>query len=68
MSENELPVAAQYVVTFLKGEMLHLYRQITALARVSPVVFCQKLENAAQFSLSSPVVVLPKPRTPSARR
>ncbi len=29
--------------------MLHIYRQITALKRVSPVVIAQKRENAARF-------------------
>lgn len=67
MSENELPVAAQYVVTFLKAEMLHLYRQITALRAFRPVVFCQKREKAAQFPFA-PVLVLPKPRTHPLRR
>jgi colanic acid/amylovoran biosynthesis glycosyltransferase len=67
MSLNEAPVAAQYVVTFLKPEMLHLYRQITALRAFRPVVFCQKRENAAQFPFD-PIVVLPKPRTHQLRR
>jgi colanic acid/amylovoran biosynthesis glycosyltransferase len=44
-----VPVAAQYVVTFLKPEMLHVYRQITALRAFRPVVFCQKRENADKF-------------------
>ena len=67
MSRNEAPVAAQYVVTFLKPEMLHVYRQITALRAFRPVVFCQKRENAAQFPFD-PVVILPKPRTHQLRR
>ena len=67
MTQNEVPVAAQYVVTFLKPEMLHVYRQITALRVFRPVVFCQKRENAAQFPFD-PVVVLSKPRTHQLRR
>ena len=67
MSRTEAPIAAQYVVTFLKPEMLHVYRQITALCAFRPVVFCQKRENAAQFHFE-PVVVLPKPRTHQLRR
>jgi colanic acid/amylovoran biosynthesis glycosyltransferase len=43
------PVVACYCPTFLKPEMLHIYRQITALKRVSPVVIAQKRENAARF-------------------
>ncbi|MDB6149194.1 MAG: hypothetical protein JWQ44_642 [Chthoniobacter sp.] len=61
------PVAAQYVVTFLKPEMLHLYRQITALRAYRPVVFCQKREQPDAFPFS-PIVLLPKPRSHSLRR
>ena len=61
------PVAAQYVVTFLKPEMLHIYRQITALRAFRPVVFCQKREHAAEFPFEE-IVVLPKPRTHQLRR
>ena len=61
------PVAAQYVVTFLKPEMLHIYRQITALRAFCPVVFCQKREHAAEFPFPD-VVTLRKPRTHQLRR
>lgn len=61
------PVAAQYVATFLKPEMLHLYRQITALRSFRPVVLCQKRENAESFPFAD-LRVLPKPRTHSLRR
>ncbi len=61
------PVAAQYVVTFLKPEMLHIYRQITALRAFCPVVFCQKREHAEKFPFGE-IVVLPKPRTHPLRR
>ncbi len=43
------PVVACYCATFLKLEMLHIYRQITALQRVRPFVIAQKRENTAQF-------------------
>ena len=62
-----LPVAAQYVVTFLKPEMLHLYRQITSLRAYRPVVFCQKRENADAFPFEN-IVLQPKPRTHQLRR
>ena len=62
-----LPVAAQYVVTFLKPEMLHLYRQITSLRAWRPVVFCQKRENADVFPFDD-IVLQPKPRTHPLRR
>ena len=61
------PVAAQYVVTFLKPEMLHVYRQIVSLRAYRPVVFCQKRENAAAFPFAE-IVRLPKPRTHQLRR
>jgi colanic acid/amylovoran biosynthesis glycosyltransferase len=61
------PVAAQFVVTFLKPEMLHIYRQITALRGFRPIVFCQKRENADRFPFED-VVTFPKPRTHQFRR
>jgi len=61
------PVAAQYVVTFLKPEMLHLYRQITALRAFRPIVFCQKREHAGTFAFAD-LQILPKPRTHALRR
>lgn len=67
MSQEKRPVAAQYVVTFLKPEMLHLYRQITSLQAFRPVVFCQKRENEAQFPFPD-IIVQPKPRTHQLRR
>jgi colanic acid/amylovoran biosynthesis glycosyltransferase len=63
----QAPVAAQYVATFLKPEMLHIYRQIRALERFRPVVICQKRENGADFPLED-VMVVPKPATHALRR
>ena len=37
----EPPVVACYCATFLKPEMLHIYRQITSLKRVEPVVIAR---------------------------
>src|SRR5690349_20615975 len=62
-----VPVAVQYVVTFLKLEMLHIYRQITALRAFRPVVFCQKRENIKSFPFDH-IRVLPKPWTHPLRR
>jgi glycosyltransferase involved in cell wall biosynthesis len=61
------PVAVQFVVNFLKPEMLHIYRQITALRAFRPIVFCQKRENAGSFPFAD-VVTFPKPRTHQVRR
>jgi glycosyltransferase involved in cell wall biosynthesis len=63
----QAPVAAQYVATFLKPEMLHIYRQIRALERFRPVVICQKRENGSDFPLED-VLVVPKPATHQLRR
>ena len=65
--QDGAPVAAQYVVTFLKPEMLHIYRQITALRAFRPVVFCQKRENADAFPFLD-LHVLRKPITHPVRR
>ena len=42
-------MVASYCATFLKPEMLHIYRQITSLRRVRPVVIARKRENADRF-------------------
>ena len=60
-------VAAQYLATFLKPEMLHIYRQITALREFHPLVLCQKRENSEAFPFDN-VRVLPKARTRAWRR
>src|SRR5436309_10890548 len=54
------PVVACYCATFLKPEMLHIYRQITALERVSPVVIAEKRENADRFPFDK-IDIVPKP-------
>jgi glycosyltransferase involved in cell wall biosynthesis len=53
------PVVACYCATFLKPEMWHIYRQITALERVSPVVIAQKRENAERFPFDN-IDIVPK--------
>ncbi|HEX8311302.1 MAG TPA: glycosyltransferase, partial [Chthoniobacteraceae bacterium] len=64
---EDQPVVGAYVVTFLKPEMLHIYRQITALQRYRPIVFAQKRENADAFPFED-LVLLPKPSTHALRR
>ena len=61
------PVVACYCATFLKPEMWHIYRQITALERVSPVVIAQKRENSARFPFDK-IDVVPKPALHFLRR
>jgi len=67
MPSPQRPVAAQYVATFLKPEMLHIYRQIRALSAWRPVVFCQKREHEKEFPWQGTMIV-PKPRTHQFRR
>jgi colanic acid/amylovoran biosynthesis glycosyltransferase len=61
------PVVACYCATFLKPEMLHIYRQITSLARVSPVVIAQKREEAERFPFDK-IAIVGKPAMHFARR
>jgi glycosyltransferase involved in cell wall biosynthesis len=64
---NGKPVAAHFLTTFLKPEMLHIYRQITALKEFQSAVLCQKREHADAFPFSE-IRILPKPRTRALRR
>jgi colanic acid/amylovoran biosynthesis glycosyltransferase len=61
------PVVACYCATFLKPEMRHIYRQISALERVSPVVIAQKRENAGRFPFDK-IDIVPKPAFHFLRR
>jgi colanic acid/amylovoran biosynthesis glycosyltransferase len=61
------PVVACYCATFLKPEMLHIYRQITALERVFPVVLARKRENAARFPFDK-IDIVAKPALHFLRR
>ena len=64
---DSLPVVASYCATFLKPEMLHIYRQITALKRCQPVVIAQKREEAGRYPFE-PVHLIAKPSTHFLRR
>jgi len=66
-SSPDRPVVASYCVTFLKPEMLHIYRQISSLRKVRPIVITQKRENTTQFPFE-PVYIVPKPATHFFRR
>ena len=61
------PVVACYCATFLKPEMLHIYRQITSLARVWPVVIAQKREEVERYPFDR-ITVVGKPLMHFARR
>ena len=60
-------MVASYCATFLKPEMLHIYRQITSLSRVRPVVIAQKLENKERFPFRD-IYVIRKPTFHFLRR
>jgi colanic acid/amylovoran biosynthesis glycosyltransferase len=66
-SPDSRPVIACYCATFLKPEMLHIYRQITALERCRPVVIAQKREQAGRYPFE-PIYIVPKPATHFLRR
>ena len=61
------PVVASYCATFLKPEMLHIYRQITSLTRVSPIVIAQKREEAERYPFDR-ITVVGKPAFHFVRR
>ena len=67
MSESARPVVACYCATFLKPEMLHIYRQITSLRRVEPFVIAQKREEAIRFPFEK-ISLVGKPASHFARR
>jgi colanic acid/amylovoran biosynthesis glycosyltransferase len=60
-------LVASYIVTFLKPEMLHVYRQVRRLQTWETVVLCQKRENPSAFPFDQ-VQIVPKPRTHQLRR
>lgn len=56
-----MPVVASYCTTFLKPEMLHIYRQVTGLRTFGTFVMTKERQNADRFPFDS-VEVLPRPR------
>src|SRR6266478_196454 len=66
-STDSRPVIASYCATFLKPEMFHIYRQITALRRCAPVVIAQKREQTERFPFDA-VQLVSKPATHFLRR
>ena len=66
-TRSSLPVVACYCATFLKPEMLHIYRQITSLKRVEPFVIAQKREETERYPFDR-VVIVEKPATHFFRR
>jgi colanic acid/amylovoran biosynthesis glycosyltransferase len=66
-SPDPRPAVAFYCATFLKPEMLHIYRQITGLRRVQPIVIAQKRENPDKFFFDK-IDIVAKPATHFLRR
>jgi colanic acid/amylovoran biosynthesis glycosyltransferase len=61
------PIVASYCTTFLKPEMLHIYRQVTGLQRYETVVLAKERRNEERYPFEN-LVVLPKPRSNFIRR
>ncbi|PYJ40685.1 MAG: colanic acid biosynthesis glycosyltransferase WcaL, partial [Verrucomicrobia bacterium] len=55
-------VVASYCSTFLKPEMLHIYRQVRSLRRVTTFVMTKTVENAARFPFED-IEQIPRPHT-----
>jgi len=55
-------VIASYCSSFLKVEMLHIYRQIKALRGVTTFVVTKELQNAEHFPFAN-IEIIPKRRT-----
>lgn len=55
-------VVASYCTTFLKREMLHIYRQVTSLKSYRTFVMTKALQNTELFPCKD-VELIPKPRT-----
>ncbi|MBA3960556.1 MAG: glycosyltransferase [Chthoniobacterales bacterium] len=54
-------VVASYCTTFLKSEMFHIYRQVTALREVQTFVMTKKLQNQERFPFDD-IELIPQPR------
>lgn len=61
------PVVASYCTTFLKPEMLHIYRQVTGLRRFDTFVVCKERLEEERFPFPD-VRVHPKVRSNFLRR
>jgi colanic acid/amylovoran biosynthesis glycosyltransferase len=55
------PVVASYCTTFLKREMLHIYRQVTGLREFRTFVMTKSRENTGVYPFGD-VETLPRPR------
>lgn len=67
LSVRPMPVVASYCTTFLKPEMLHIYRQVTGLRTFETFVMTKERQSADRFPFEA-VEVLPRPRLNFASR
>jgi len=56
-----MPVVASYCTTFLKPEMLHIYRQVTGLRAFDTFIMTKERQEAERFPFDA-IEVLPRPR------
>ena len=61
------PVVASYCTTFLKPEMLHIYRQVTGLQRYGTFVLTRERLGAEEFPFAE-MEVLPRARKNFVKR
>lgn len=54
-------VVASYCTTFLKSEMLHIYRQVTGLRGMQTFVMTKKMQNTDRFPFDD-IELIPAPR------
>lgn len=64
---TDRPVLASYCTTFLKPEMLHIFRQVSALREFKNVVVCKERRNAEKFPFPD-LEIQPKVRSNFVRR
>ncbi|HEX8078437.1 MAG TPA: colanic acid biosynthesis glycosyltransferase WcaL, partial [Chthoniobacterales bacterium] len=55
-------VVASYCTTFLKPEMLHIYRQVRSLHEYDTFVMTKALQNIERFPFRD-IELIPKPRS-----
>ncbi|MDQ6622101.1 MAG: glycosyltransferase, partial [Verrucomicrobiota bacterium] len=61
MQDRTERVVASYCTSFLKREMLHIYRQVTALKSYRTFIMTKALQNREMFPFSD-IELIPKPR------
>ena len=62
-----MPTVASYCTTFLKPEMLHIYRQVTGLERYRTFILCKQRQSAEKFPFPE-IEVIPPARSNFIRR